>query len=363
MMDYCTYCPKMCRFSCPVSEITKEETTTPWGKMEMGRWFLDRQVSFSKETALSLYQCSNCLACQEYCEHLNDVPEALGEVRRMAVANWAAPDNVYRVGERFAKNNNPYGMDLSKRIPESSWSAWKNKKAKVVFIPSCHTLYFYPERLKVYFELFKKLNIPQISIYPQPLNCCGEPLRALGFHKEFFELAEVQGELLKNYSFLVSDEAECSFSLKEHYQWKTILAAKPRVFHLLEFLEPYLLHSSYQTQGKVKGRLVFQAPPFLARHLKLSELPRRVLAHVTGFAPMSLSYHGRDTLSTGTDGCYEMVFPEIADQMAQRVLSEIHRRGFKKLLTASAKAEAQLKRLAPELEIQDIYEFLNEQIL
>jgi Fe-S oxidoreductase len=362
-MDYCTYCPKMCRFSCPVSEVTKEETTTPWGKMEMGRWFLDRQISFSKDNVLPLYQCSNCLACQEYCEHLNDVPEALGEVRRMAVENWAAPDKVYQVGERFAKNNNPYGVDLLKRNKMPPLGHWKNKKAKVVFFPSCHTLYFYPDRLKIYFDLFKKLNIPQISIYPQPLNCCGEPLRALGFYREFSELAEVQKQMLKQYSTLVSDDAECSFSLKEHYPWRQVLSDKPKVYHLLDFLEPYLLHSSYQTHGKVKGRLVFQDSPFLARHLGLSELPGRVLAHVTGFAPIQLSYHGRDTLSTGTDGSYEMVFPEIADQMAGRVLAEIRRRGFKKLLTASAKTEAQLKRLAPELEIQDIYEFLNEQIL
>jgi Fe-S oxidoreductase len=362
-MDYCTYCPKMCRFSCPVSEVTKEETTTPWGKMEMGRWLLDRQVSFSKESALPLYQCSNCLACQEYCEHLNDVPEALGEVRRMAVENWAAPDRVYQVGERFAKHNNPYGVDLQKRKGLPPLGRWKNKKAKVGFFPSCHTLYYFPERLNTYFELFKKLAIPQISIYPQPLNCCGEPLRALGLHKEFSELAEVQEQMLRHYSFLVSDEAECSFSLKEHYPWKSAFSSKPRVFNLLDFLEPYLLHSSYQTHGKVKGRLVFQDPPFLARHLKLPDLPRRVLAHVTGFAPIRLSFHGKDTLSTGTEGSYEMIFPEIADQMAQRVVAEIRRRGFKKLLTASVKTEIQLKRLAPELEIQDIYEFLNEQIL
>jgi hypothetical protein len=30
---YCATCPKACRFSCPVSESTKSETTTPGGKM------------------------------------------------------------------------------------------------------------------------------------------------------------------------------------------------------------------------------------------------------------------------------------------------------------------------------------------
>lgn len=363
MMDYCTYCPKMCRFSCPVSEVTKEETTTPWGKMELAGWFLDRQIPFSRENALPLYQCSNCLACQEYCEHLNDVPEALAEVRRMAVDNWAAPDGVYEMGKRFAKFNNPYGIDLFRgdRVPRQA--GWRNKKADVLFFPSCHTIYYFPNRLKIYFELFKKLNIPKISIYPPTLHCCGEPLRALGFRNQFNELSEVQSQGLKPYSVVVSDDAECAFSFKRHYPWPGPLNPGPQAMHLLEFLEPFFYHSSYRTHGKVKGRVVFQDPPFLARHLKQPGLAGRLLTQVTGFPPIRLLYHGKDTLSTGTEGAYDLVFPEWAGKMGGRLLSEVRRRGFKKLLTASAKTEVQLKELAPEVEIQDIFEFFNEQIL
>jgi hypothetical protein len=35
MTAYCTYCPKMCRFSCPTAAAESRETVTPWGMMRL----------------------------------------------------------------------------------------------------------------------------------------------------------------------------------------------------------------------------------------------------------------------------------------------------------------------------------------
>ncbi len=46
-----------------------------------------------------------------------------------------------------------------------------------------------------------------------------------------------------------------------------------------------------------------------------------------------------------------------------RTVEEVASRGISKLLTADAKAEAAFRGLAKDFEVQDFYEFLNENIL
>lgn len=361
-MDYCTYCPKMCRFSCPVSEVTKDETHTPWGKMEMAHWILGKTLPMSQETAAPLYQCTNCLHCQIYCEHGNDVPEALREVREHAVTDYAAPPGVFTVGKNFSKHNNPYGTHLYENYRLPSLKHWKNPKSKILFFPSCHTIKFFPDRLETYRELFQKLNVPNINLVKGAIPCCGEPLRALGFRHEFCEVAEVHYFSFKTYEYLLTDDAECCFSMADHYRQDGFDLGE-RVLHLLKFLEPYFFHSNYRTLGKIKRRFAFYDPPFLSRHLGLSELPRKILTHITGYEPLNLSMAREDTLSSGTEGGYEWVYPDQAQALSRRILDEIEGRRIKTLVTASAKAETLFKEIANSIEIVDIFEFLNDQIL
>ena len=361
MMDYCTYCPKMCRFSCPVSEATKTEAHTPWGKMEIGRWILDKTIPLSEENVLPVYQCTNCLHCQNYCEHLNDVPEALKDIRTLAVENYVAPPNVFEVGRNFAKYNNPYGVDIL--IKEKSLARhYKKKKSEILFFPSCHTLRFFPERVGTYFELFKKLNISNVTMIPEAVPCCGEQLRTLGFKKEFQEVAEIQYYSLKGYKYIITDSFECCFSFKAHYG-DLGFSLEKKLLHLLEFIAPFLKHSNYRTHGKVKGRLAIHEPSFMTRHMEQAGLSKNLVSHLTGFSPIELSWSGLDSLSSGVEGSYNQIFPKISEVIAERTLQEVASRRIKKLITVCSKTEAHFQKLTKEIEIQDIFEFFNQQIL
>jgi len=362
MMDYCTYCPKMCRFSCPTAEATANETYTPWGKMQIARWLTDKTIPISEAMVAAAYQCTNCLHCQVYCEHDNDVPGALREVRRLAVENYAAPAPVYTLEERFVSANNPYGFDLFEKT-RARWPAAADKKnIKTLFLPSCHTLHYFPERIATYFELFAKLGIEGVGMIETPIQCCGAPLDDLGFKTEFQEVAEVQYHSIKNFQYLVTDGPECCETFKHRYTEQD-LVLEQSALHLMEFLAPYLNHSNYRSAGKIKGRLAYHDPSYLSRYLGLSDLPRRILTELTGFPPLELSWHHQDSLSSGYEGSYDLVFPEFAEKIALRTVEEVASRGLSKLLTADAKAEAAFRGLAKGFEVQDFYEFLNENIL
>ncbi len=361
MMDYCTYCPKMCRFSCPVSEATQKETYTPWGKMQIGRWLTDKSLVLSRENALALYQCTNCLHCQEYCEHLNDVPEALREVRKIAVENYVAPPEAYQVEKNFSDFNNPYEVDLTRKLEAGKFRSYFHPTATVLLFPSCHTLRFFPDRISTYFALFDKLNIRHVTLFKGMMPCCGEPLRSLGFQDGFEEIAEVQYYAMKNYQYVVTDGPECCNSFKSHYKDVNIDLSE-KMLHLMEFLEPFLKHSNYRIQGKVKGRIAYHDPSHLSRYLGLSDLPRRILSEFLGVFPLELNMSREDSLSSGAEGSYEMILPQVSDQIARRTTEEVASRGIKKLLTACAEAEVKFRQFAKNFEVQDFYEFLNENI-
>jgi Fe-S oxidoreductase len=362
MMDYCTYCPKMCRFSCPVSEAAKTETVTPWGKMELAGWLLDKEVPWSPEAALPAYQCTLCLHCQQYCEHDNDVPSSLREIRRLAVENYTAPPAVYELQRRFAAQNNPYGRDLLTPLKAEVPKAFGKKKKDVALLLCCHTSNYFPSRLKTYLDLFAKLGVESCQVFDGPVQCCGAPLRALGLDADFAEIAEVQACAFQDYSYLVTDGPECAYALRETYR-RLGFPLMPQVLHLLEFLAPFLKHHNYRSKGRITGRFAYHDPVFLSRYLKILDLPREILQELTGSAPVELSQHGEDSLSSGGEGGYDWVFPDLSEKIARRTADEVASRELTMLITACSKSEERFRRVARGFEVRDLYEFLNEHLL
>lgn len=361
MMDYCTYCPKMCRFSCPVSEAAKSETVTPWGKMELAGWVLDKSMPLSPEAALPSYQCTLCRHCQKYCEHGNDVAAALVEIRQLAVENYAAPPEVYELQQRFADWNNPYGRDLLAPVRNRLPRAF-GKSKDTAFLVSCHTLNEYPERIQTYLELFDKLGLPPFEVIDGPVQCCGAPLRALGLKQEFADVAEVQSYALNRYSYVITDGPECAYVLGDAYRAHG-LAKKTKVMSLLEYLTPYLKHHNFRSSGRIKGRMAYHDPVFFSRYLDVMAQPREWLEELTGFPPIELSMHGGDSLSSGGEGAYDWVFPDLSLKIAARTTDEVASRGIGCLITACSKSEERFSRVARGFEVRDIYEFANEHLM
>ena len=77
--ELCEFCPKMCRFSCPVSEATFREALSPWGKVSLAALSGEAPGSSASEAFAG---CTGCLRCQQYCAHANDVPQS-GSARFM----------------------------------------------------------------------------------------------------------------------------------------------------------------------------------------------------------------------------------------------------------------------------------------
>ena len=82
---YCAYCPKVCRFACPVSDATQNETTSTWGKMSEAHLVTTGKRTLEPGGAKALYACTGCMRCRSFCKHENEVGFALFSARQTAV--------------------------------------------------------------------------------------------------------------------------------------------------------------------------------------------------------------------------------------------------------------------------------------
>src|SRR5262245_11540807 len=67
-LSYCTFCPKLCRHTCPVSNAEARETLTPQTKMATMRLYRTGRVA-EPAAVEPLYGCTGCGACTEACKH------------------------------------------------------------------------------------------------------------------------------------------------------------------------------------------------------------------------------------------------------------------------------------------------------
>ena len=100
-LETCTYCPKLSRAACPVSNAEHSETVTPWGKMSLAYFAARGDVPVDAEHAAPAWACTGCYACRERCDHKNEVAAALTDARAEFFAAGAAPLAARRVAEGF----------------------------------------------------------------------------------------------------------------------------------------------------------------------------------------------------------------------------------------------------------------------
>src|SRR4051794_30290736 len=88
-LEYCTYCPNLCRHVCPVSNAEPRETLIPRAKMAAFRRLRGDALELTVESAAPLYACTGCGACTEACLHNVEPGEALQLARALAVRGHA----------------------------------------------------------------------------------------------------------------------------------------------------------------------------------------------------------------------------------------------------------------------------------
>lgn len=359
--NYCSYCPKMCHFSCPVAQVEKQEAYSPGMKQQTAKLIAEKKLALNADHALSAYKCLTCRASEKYCDHKIVVADSLQEIREQAVKVHAAPSEVYLFEKKFRKFSNPYGLDLSQKLGKLP-SAYRDSTKPDVLFMTCHQLALNSQCSKDYISLFEKLKISTLRISADNMQCCGYSLWVLGFREEFEELAHIQFNQLQGAEQVIVGSPECAWAMRELYP-KIGLKWQGKVLSLFEYVADRLQKLPYQVKQESSQKYMYHDACYMGRYLGIYEEPRQLLEMLTGQEVEEFSCHRQNSVCSGAGGGYPLHSPEPALEMARARVEEMKKKGIKILVSACPQSQEHFRSLKEKIIVKDLVSFLGEQIV
>ena len=339
-LDYCSYCPKLCTFSCPVSAVEKNEAYTPWAKMTLLNLLRKGLVEVEPETVEPLYHCLACRLCTTYCRHGNEVGEALTAGRAWLSERGMTHPALERLKENLFADGNTYGRDLKSVLEGIGGGERLVDDAQVLYFPGEAVLAERPEEMTRTFRIFDKFSIDFVACYPGPYFSSGMPLYRAGFLEDFESYARTVFESLAGKKLIIAASAEDAYALKALYlEFGFNLAGKVR--HVLEFLDPYLKNAVFEK--RVEKQAAYHDSAYLGRYLGMYEEPRAVLSRLTEEKPVEMVWNREGAFSCGRLGSFAFTHPGEAALIARERLRQAAEVGAELLVTASPEGAVALE--------------------
>lgn len=345
-LRYCTYCPRLCRFACPVAHGESRETVTPWGLMRLLNLVSQDVVEADESVLETLSHCVSCGRCQSFCMHDNPVAEILADGRAQLIGRGL------RVPDSFSVPVG--GCDPALELPDGAPSA---AEFEAVFLPSCAHLADDESRERLG-RVLEHLPKAGLSIgLPSSKKMVG-----CGFHEWEVGLAEAAAGSWKR--FVGQAEGglrvvtDCASSL---WLARDADGGDNGVGHLIEWVAAHLDDFPDGTSSAV---VAIHDSCFVSRRLRLGDALRAVVGHIYGSEPQDLHQARDEARCCGAEGRWAQAEPEAQIEAARTVIDDIADSGADIVVTGSPKCRASLASQAAErgltIQILDLLDVLLE---
>ena len=352
---YCTYCPKMCRFSCPAAEAESRETVTPWGMMRLFEFVKDGSVEPSADVAETFYHCMGCRRCQEWCLHDNDVPAALWQARAWMREEGHVPEELDGFCESFHDNNAPqeelpplgevhgYGVDEI-----------FDQESPVVYVPDCEVRYGAPEDVLRAGLLLEVFHGSKVALHTRRdlqgeetgFGCCGFPLLSAGDEEGYRTYRAEMESALNGADTVVTDCAAFGALYREDSSWGG--DGDLEIEHLIEFLADRLDFVEPREAVDLEETFVHDSC-FVGRQLGLYEEVRLLLEAFCEEPPEEFHTSHEEAPCCGGPSHYHVVAPEASERCASSRLEELEREGGDRVVCTSATCKKAFQRVDQEV--------------
>lgn len=348
-LDYCTYCPKMCRFSCPVSEASGREQYTPQAKMDRLNQLRRGHLPWTDKMTDPLYACTGCRQCTTQCAHGNEPGLVLLAGRAAANARGAGHPALAGYPERFRSREQRLVDLLHDHLPAERF----DESAPVGFWPGCDAVDKGLDDIEAALRLFDEAGASEVKVVAAGQACAGYPLLAAGLVDMFRWQATRVAASLKPYRTVVINCSACVYTLRAQYPAEGVPLSS-EVLSLAEFLARLENRPGERPGESCALRTVYYHDPcYLARYAGVTDEPRRVLSRVAEVRELPGS--GAETECCGGAGLLPKTMPEVADAMARARLRQVAARGGGTVVTSCATCTFMLKRNAPSgVVVQDL---------
>ncbi len=339
-LTMCTYCPKVCRFSCPVSEATANESHSAWGKMTTAHQVALGQRRMDESASKAIHACTGCGRCKSFCKHDNEVGDALFAARSIARAEGLQPQGAATTMATFTQSGNPFGQSLGEVVARFK----AQTPMRYPLFPGCGTLVKRTGLIDDALTVANAFGAP-MGVCKASTRCCGYPLYAGGATLQFVEHAKSFAATLEHYPELVVMDPGCAHTLAVVYP-KFEIKLPSRIRTLYEVLADNLPHAPIKPP--LDETVGYHDACHLGRGMGQYEQPRallwRAVSHVLE-APSSRAEGG----CSGGGGLLPRTMPEASVEIARRQALEVSSGG-QSVVTACATSKRMFERAGKKTE-------------
>jgi Fe-S oxidoreductase len=335
-LDYCTFCPKMCRHACPVSTASGRETYIPQVKMDRMNQLRLGRGEWTAETTDPLWACTGCRHCTMYCDHGNEPGLVLLTGRAAAVSRGVPHPALTGYSERFRAREQRLSAQLTAMFPDQLAT-----EGELGYWPGCDAIDKGAADIAAAMALFERVGLDQVKIVEAPQACAGYPLLAAG-HRDLFRWhAGRVAASLRGFKKIAINCSACLYAMRAQYAAEGV-NLRTEVVSLADVLAPATQNLACPLNRK---QVYYHDPCYHARYNGVIDQPRRALSQLAQLR--EFAWNKTDTECCGGGGLLPKTMPAIADQMAKRRLAEVQSTGGGMVVTSCATCTFMLQRNAP----------------
>jgi Fe-S oxidoreductase len=344
-LSLCTFCPKLCRHTCPVSNAEAKETLTPRDKMATMRALRRDEIARTVENTEPIYGCTGCGACTDFCLHKVEPGLALLRGRNDAERDRRGHPALRELPARFLKRSQAAARETRALVPVMR----RPTEAQIAFFPGCEKPGIAPTML----SLCERIGAEYVSVAEGEHGCAGYPLFAAGQHDAFRMHAERIARQLEGYARVVVHCPSCAWAMRTQYRAFGV-PLKPIIEHTTEFLEGFVERLPIRRRG---AAAFYQDPCYLGRWLGVYDAPRRLITKALA-GVREFSRTRNEAGCSGGGGLLPETMPATAAAIASDRLTEVKQAGATTVVTACPTCQKQLSR--DQIQAIDIVELLHD---
>lgn len=359
----CVHCG-FCLATCPTYTLLGDELDSPRGRIYLIKDMLEHDRQASAEVALHVDRCLSCLACQTTCpsgvhyQHLIDHARAhvektyrrplVDRVLRALLASLLPYPGRFRCALMLAGLARPFRgvfkgrlgamLALAPSHPPTRDRAFAGevfpgtgpRRGRVALLTGCAQKVIAPSINAATIRLLNRHGVE--VVVPRQAGCCGAIVHHMGKEAQARALALAtirawtdEAET-RGLDAIVINTSGCGTEIKDygHIFRDDPIWAEPaaRVSALTRDISEYMAEIGLNTPGQTAGLTVaYHAACSLQHGQKVTGEPKALLA-AAGFAVKDVP---EGHLCCGSAGTYNLLQPEIADQLKARKLANIAR--------------------------------------
>jgi len=333
-LTMCIYCPKVCRFACPVSESTQNESHSTWAKMTTAQQVNLGQRRMDDGASAAVHACTGCMRCKSFCKHDNEVGPALFAARTIARTEGTQPKGAATTLATFTQSGNPFGQPLGEVVARFK----AETPMRYPLFPGCSTLVKRTALIDDALTVANAFGAP-MGVCKASARCCGYPLYAGGAHEQFAAHARIFASTLEHYPELVVMDPGCAHTLAVVYP-KFDVKLPSRIRTLYEVLADNLPHAP--SKPPMEETAGYHDACHLGRGMGQYDQPRALLKRAvsTMLEAPSMKEEGG---CAGGGGLLPRTMPEASVDVARRQALEVGPGG-ETVVTACATSRRMFER-------------------